>query len=932
MLLLRRLSGALAALGTLLVLAGPAVAGPVATSDPLYTALGRVFPDPLAGCQVAGTAPCDPAAEGNVPARTFVGIDEFHDALAYMNSKPEWQRYMEVDVLDGRDGAGSATRQEVEADPSIMFPGDDQHRLEFTPRPDAVSAGLPTTTLDRERSDLIVVRVTDETVPDAGKRRMALSLSIHGIERAGAEGGIRAMEDLVTAASSGRDGQPILPASVKKGAPTFAEALRHTVVYFTFPNPDGWRRGSVNQGRPDFQRYNGNGVDPNRDYLDVGYNFRGYSGDSEPETRAFKAFYRDLLDQGMTFAAGDDLHGQPEADALSYTLLPHGQHDLGKDTRIRETALRINRAQYEATKWSPIIQDNDQPVGGGAPCVPGVATGDTCAKVYAQTWGSVYDTINYTTTGTLGDWFDSKAGLNADGIDNEMSFSHIDKHTAFEPETEQLHVDGNRAIIFAHLSEILDPRSARMVPPGPGGYVASPRIAEAGGTRQADAPAGTAPQADLDLLGTPDPQDGSGRVVVPFEVQRGPQGDGTDVFDGGMRVDVTTPNLQGVSTGVAHLSIECRHCDDHVGAPDSGSDWIVVAEDFNQSPIYLQAGVTAAVNLPDATWRDPATGKDQPVEWRAVVDLAPLGLIGAGSPGPSRVHVHFTSGPASADGNSGGDAAPRQAAVDVANTDFLADLNRFIDDPARRFRAIDPRRVIAGAQHLDGLANLVLADAVLPGNGGYTAAERAAWIAALHDYVAGGGHLVLTDGALKGLADLFDIPSSRIRVSPVYAGQVTFDRCADYTASSCASESTLDDPLNRGVALPGSRFNTGDRRQLYEPTPLGFAIQDGSGGDASHARQWQVQARSFAAAGGRVSATSADSSPRSTAPVLTQATMGEIPLGAGHVRIAGALLPQPETAFDHPLGLAPYAVTYTGYILACNLLDAQCPVVAAGAG
>ena len=34
----------------------------------------------------------------------------------------------------------------------------------------------------------------------------------------------------------------------------------------------------------------------------------------------------------------------------------------------------------------------------------------TCAQIYGQTWGTVYDTINYTTTGALGDWFDSSIG------------------------------------------------------------------------------------------------------------------------------------------------------------------------------------------------------------------------------------------------------------------------------------------------------------------------------------------------------------------------------------------------------------------------------------------------------------------------------------------------------------------------------------------
>jgi hypothetical protein len=55
--------------------------------------------------------------------------------------------------------------------------------------------------------------------------------------------------------------------------------------------------------------------------------------------------------------------------------------------------------------------------------------------------------------------------------------------------------------------------------------------------------------------------------------------------------------------------------------------------------------------------------------------------------------------------------------------------------------------------------------------------------------------------------------------------------------------------------------------------------------------------------------------------VYTRVTIGELKLGAGTIRIIGALLPQPTTEEDHPLGLEPYAVTYTGYILVRNLFD-----------
>src|SRR3954469_7745162 len=82
----------------------PAVAAPVATSDGAYQALGRVFPDPQGGCQQAGAggAPCSPNAQGNVAATSFIGIDEFVDALRYMNGRADWRRYMDVWALDGK--------------------------------------------------------------------------------------------------------------------------------------------------------------------------------------------------------------------------------------------------------------------------------------------------------------------------------------------------------------------------------------------------------------------------------------------------------------------------------------------------------------------------------------------------------------------------------------------------------------------------------------------------------------------------------------------------------------------------------------------------------------------------------------------------------------------------------------------------------------
>ena len=1012
---------AVAAASTI-VLAAPAAATPVATDDGSYSALGRVFPDPLAGCSNSGGA-CSPYAQGNVPATQFIGVDEFVDAIKYMNSKPAWQRYMEIEALDGKlgDGAGSGKAPDV--------PGNNLNP-EFTPNKDFVSAGLPTTTLERQKSDLMVVRVTDENVPDKGKKRYALSLSIHGIERAGAEGGIRAMEDLVTAHTLGTQNQKIVKDAVVPGAPTYEDVLKKTIIYFTLPNPDGWRRGSVSSGGVFFQRYNGNGVDPNRDWPDIGFAFRGYSAVSEPETKAWISFYGDVRKHGA-FTAGDDLHGQPEADALSYTLLPHGRHLYDKNVRIQETAKAINRSTFDRISWSPIVQSNDQPQGGGAPCTPNVAAGSACAKIYGQTWGSVYDTINYTTTGALGDWFDSAIGLHADGIDNEMSFSHIDKNITFDPHTEQLHVDGNKALIYAHLSEMLSPPAKGVFDVGGRkGYVPNLRVKRGASQGQPEAPAGSVPQDDATPPAGPvDPT--SNGTPFEFTVQQGQVG-GKNIFNGGMRVEVTDQNIAGIGSGQVTLKVQCKHCDQHRGVKDD-DEWVTVAEDFNQSPLYLQSGVVATVNHPQAFQSD---GK--PVPWRALVG-GPTGL--------AKVVVHFTSGRASEDGNTGGDAPPQQRAYNVANTDFFKHLNPFIPGSSQDLKTIDPRKVIAGKQKLSRFDTIALADDPLPGyvgplggvserggpstkdftfdgtasapgggsgapgtteekeftiapddgnsqatikvtwadgsndfdlnvyavdsagkrtrigrsaggppttteevvlpdpNAGkyvievenyaapdptwhgtahfdplaakpkttFSQTQKAKWFKALARWVSGGGNLVLTDGALKALPELTPIPAKAVARETVYAGQSAF---------SDGNADTIKDPLARGVAQPGARFNTGMRRQMFEPTPLGFSIQNSAGADGSYARQYDVDTAAWKKAGGRYVAGSADAGARDAEANYDKVTIGELPLGKGHIRIAGALLPQATERYDHQFGLEPYATTYTGYVMARNLLEA----------
>jgi hypothetical protein len=167
------LSVAMIAATAVALLATPAAATPVAEWDETYQALGRVFPDPQ-GC-LTGLPLASPNANGNACAVQFVQWDEAIAGLAFLAEK--YPRYVQLINLPQQFGTHDHFANE-----SLM------------------SAGIPREDLMREQRPLYVVKVTDKasTTPEADRRHFAYSLSIHGIERAGLEGGIRAVEDLAT--------------------------------------------------------------------------------------------------------------------------------------------------------------------------------------------------------------------------------------------------------------------------------------------------------------------------------------------------------------------------------------------------------------------------------------------------------------------------------------------------------------------------------------------------------------------------------------------------------------------------------------------------------------------------------------------------------------------------------------------------------------
>jgi hypothetical protein len=601
---------------------GLSIATPAAGDETQYQLMGRVFPDPH-GC-VKGLPGKSPWAKGQVCASQFIQWDEAIGGLKFLEQR--FPRYLQVINLRTQYGDHPALSDE-----------------------ELQSAGLPREDLTRDKRDLYAIKVTDRnsSVPEAERKHFAYSLSIHGIERAGIEGGIRAVEDLVTwaaceqnaqaapaCASEGPFPKPILEPS--NSGPTAGEVLANGVVYFVLSNPDGWHRGEVTKGGVSFQRYNGNGMDVNRDWPTIGYTEGQYTPASEPETSGYARYLSFVRDQTAAgrFDAGIDLHGMITAPSFSFTLLGAGQRDYRKNALSVDTSIKTFRDSEERLSWSPLIAPAES-------CPGPVEVPDLGGNLpmCSDQWGTVWDTINYQVTGSFGDWMDSPLGLDAIGIDNEMALSHLAPNTHFDPDLEQLHVDGNKGLVYAQMASLLEEQPVQFEPGGKVAYVFDPdRITNPGGAPADGAPNALPTQDDINRTQV------TGIQEFSFDV-KGPS-DG--FFNGGMTIEASFGNLGSISpNSAAELVLEYCGPPDHPGDEEGCRE---VARYFNQSPLYLQAGARIDLNDPK-----PGPYRIRPAAGRLL---------------PTNFHVSFS--------NASAYAVPDQAPYDVSSMDFFTDLNKYV--------------------------------------------------------------------------------------------------------------------------------------------------------------------------------------------------------------------------------------------------------------
>lgn len=842
---------------------------PTATTPGDYETYGRVFPDPQ-GCE-SGAPGASPFAEGNVCAVDF---------LQFTHMQPAFEFLATVDPADYPD----------------MYPDGGRHFSEFfefqtlhedfadvldLDAGEGFSEGLAQTDGTREKFPLHQIKVTDSNspVPESERAHFVFSLSVHGIERAGVEGGVRAAEDLVTWAATDPD-RPLMVSDPTRTI-SVGETLENSVIYFALTNPDGWMRGETLGGGPFYMRYNGNGIDLNRDWPSQGYTFRPYAPHSESESRSFAKVWKHIRDEPWT--GGNDLHGMLDAPAFSYTLIGGVKRPFDKNDAAVNTMRKMWADQEERLTWSTLIKENTEP--------------SEDPRMYGVQWGTIWDTIDYTVTGAMGDWFDSPLGLDALGLDNEMALSHLGNcgtGKCYEREIEQLHVDGNKGLIYAQINEALRARDPVFRQPGRTAYVANPQR-----VRHAGSPPPAAP-GNPDL---PPQDDANGTIIQPpnaaFEFDVLGEDDGH--FNGGLTVKVTASNLQGVSPGaLIGVHVERFGVDDHDEEGDE-EDWHEVNSDYNQSELYLQAGAVVPVNAP------------RPGQWRVRLSGSDTNVFDTPPPGTYDIEVSFTSALAWPD--------PGQIAYDVSNTDFFQDLHPHAVENFG-FGSVTVDGILSGDVDLSELDSLILADEVMPGS--HSTAQREAYIGRLQAFVRGGGNLVLTDAAMGALAEMSfdgqrpfdgtvgegDDERPIVRAEEAYAGHVLFN---DGDESTYAEFDLAKDVNQAGTAEGGS-----NRRQLSEPVPIGYSIEDGFFPGTYPV--WRVDRDAWEDAGGEtVGLVGVGRLP--SVGDGDDVGYGELRDGFGVIRVVGGLLPMPTTEYDHPFGLGGYGVTFSGYQVVHNMLQ-----------
>lgn len=314
--------------------------------------------------------------------------------------------------------------------------------------------------------DLYVAEITNEIGDEAAfreKTKIMYSLSMHGLERAGAEAGSRFIEGIL------------------RGNETETERLLDDLVLvFIYPNPDGWvakhpqYESSWQLAGPDsgapvvpfYERGNAEVYDTNRQYPTVGWidpaEFPGEPTGSNltndnpgidddvpdaiyehvPDTLSFVEHFRSY--ENLEYGA--DLHGALHLPEFVLGLISQHQFSNDQFHELYQLSQEVDETLEAALETWTTIGDLQETL-----------TGDTNIKVLYDTlpeeafdYGGIWDTIGYTDAGFFGDWMahpKELGGLGLTSMDFEMAYSHMVGANVYDPELVRMQVLGYRTAI-----------------------------------------------------------------------------------------------------------------------------------------------------------------------------------------------------------------------------------------------------------------------------------------------------------------------------------------------------------------------------------------------------------------------------------------------------------------------------------------------------
>ncbi|WP_440009415.1 M14 family metallopeptidase [Halomicrococcus sp. SG-WS-1] len=728
--------------------------------------------------------------------------------------------------------------------------------------------------------NLWVAELTNDVHDDAAfaeKQKVVFTLSIHGDERSGAEAGTRFVEQLLAG-----------------DEPEVEALLDDVVLVFLYPNPDGWvarnqqyRVDTDGDGEPEhnsFRRVTATGVDPNRQYPTVGWidsehnpaepngtdlvdDEQGVDGDVPPR-------YTDTVPDALDIVEflrgydnvriGSDLHGMFWSSDFIEGLIVNDQYDTDEFHDLyewnRRTEHRVENALADELdahrdRFRELNETYGNEWGFDGSALP--------TPEEAYDYGTILDTIGYTTSGTLISWMSQprdQGGLDIQMMAHEMGWDNrVLDRIPFRPWLVDLQVTGYQEVIRETAQHAVRTVTGTIETGGETtAYVDTDALTRTSAalsftdarTRTTTHHVTVGPAPERVTLDVPDTtrsvsvsltasglilarlRTPTGRVVQRYNAAAADSSEGSVEWTvqtpraGEWTIDVKTVGGSKEAAVTVRESLVLTDADDAVTAPDPVDVLGYQQRPYSVSPLEYFPDYAAAISGPDQRATNDGRRRNERGNGNVVDDVTGM-------------------------------------TVDDVGDGAL-------------FRGRSERRAVD---------NLVVNHA--------RGASSDAYTAELDRFVEAGGTLVLTDRGVSLLAAL-----ENDLVDAIGDDDVTeIERFSVFL-----SERVGDHPL-----LADTRPI---QRELWKPAPLGYPIST-----PGTAPLTVVEPAAFTAAGGTVAGYTNE-----TGGSGRYVSAGSFTAGDGEIHVVGGLLPPAHQSSLHPFGMLDYTATFLGHTVLTNAL------------